>query len=523
MTDSNIPTGKDWDLALAKYGVIVPLVARILTPAEREAVRKQILAATHLFPGGQLKRIAPRTLREWVQFYKADNLHGLLPKPRKDKGVPRSIPPEVLEKAKALKTELPERSAETICNMLAASGGTPVARSTLNFHLKHLPKPAKGSAKAFRRFEHQRPNDCWQSDLSDGLWLQDPAEPGKTRKCYLHAFIDDHSRLVPHAQFYWRESLPALEDCFRQAIVKHGLPRMVYWDNGAVFRAQQLRKMAGRLGIEVVFSTPYAPEGRGKIERFFQTVKGAFYPEAKAAGLTTLEELNRFLAAWLERHYTERRHSETGMTPLARWEEGREGIRFPTPEELSDTFLWEEERVVRKTGDVSLCGNHYPVEAELVGQRVIIRFDPFDLSTVRVVHRGAVIATVAPAELVSRTFSKATPATPEQPKTLDSSKAFKDKLVGEHTGRQGEWGGAPRATPGMTAADFSDQVSGGLGGRVFEPEERREVEAFFARYAPIRPEVLSRALADAVLLKGLDRPVAYYLEAVKAAHRGGAA
>lgn len=523
MTDSFIPTGKDWDVALAKYGVIVPLVARILTNDEREAVRKQILAAAHLFPGAQVKRVAPRTLREWIQLYKADNLHGLLPKPRKDKGVPRAIPAEVLEKAKALKAELPERSAKTICNLLATDGGSPLARSTLNYHLKHLPKAPQGEAKAFRRFEHKRPNDCWQSDLSDGLWLPDPRDPSKTRKCYLHAFIDDHSRLVPHAQFYWRESLPALEDCFRQAIVKHGLPRMAYWDNGAVFRAHQLRRMAARLGIEVVFSTPYAPEGRGKIERFFQTVKGAFYPEAKAAGLTTLEELNRFLAAWLERHYAERKHSETGMTPLDRWEEGRDGIRFPTAEELADTFFWEEERVVRKTGDVTLCGNHYPVEAEYVGARVMVRFDPFDLSTVKIALRGTVIANVAPVELVSRTFSKATPATPEQPKTLDSSKAFKDKLVGERTERQGEWGGPPRSAPGLRASDFGEQLSGGLGGRVFAVEERHEIESFFARYAPIRPEVLHRALADAVLLKGLDRPLAYYLEAVKTAHRGGAA
>ena len=67
-------------------------------------------------------------------------------------------------------------------------------------------------------YEHARPNACWQSDLSDGLWLPDPTDPARHRKCYLHAFIDDHSRLIPHAAFYWRESLPALEDCFRQAI-----------------------------------------------------------------------------------------------------------------------------------------------------------------------------------------------------------------------------------------------------------------------------------------------------------------
>lgn len=528
MTEPTIPTGKDWDIALAKYGVIAPLVARDLEPAERDAVRRQILGSTHLFPDGKRVAVAPRTLRRWLQLYREQNLEGLLATARKDKGVPRAIPPEVLERAKALKAELPTRSAETICNLLALDGGAPVARSTINYHLKQLPKAAKDDAKAFRRYEHQRPNDCWQSDLSDGLWLPDPQDPEKLRKCYLHAFIDDHSRLVPHAQFYWRESLPALEDCFRQAILKNGLPRMVYWDNGAVFRAQQLRKMAARLGIEIVFATPYAPEGKGKIERFFGVVKAAFYPEAKAAGIQTLDELNRFFAAWLERHYTERKHSETGMRPVERWEAGREHVRFPTPEELADTFYWEEERLVRKTGDVALSGNHYPVSTHLVGQKVVVRFDPFDLGVVRIVHGGRVVENSAPAELVSRTFSKATPATPQESKTLASSRAMRDKLVGDRAEAQGSWGGARGQTPGktqlgMTAGDFTEQVSGGLGGRAFAPEELREIEVFFARYAPIQSEVLAQALSAAALLKGLDRPIGYYLDAVKSAHRGGRA
>lgn len=453
MPDPIDPAAKDWERALAKYGVIVPLVARVLEPAEREAVRRQILDATHQFPNGKHIRVAPRTLREWVQRYRAHNLEGLLPQGRKDKGKPRAIPPEVLARALALKAELPARSARAICDLLASEGGEPLSASTLGYHLRRVQAAPEQAPKAFRRFEHARPNDCWQSDLSDGLWLPDPQDPTRQRKCHLHAFLDDHSRLVPHAQFYWRESLPALEDCFRQAIVKHGIPRMVYWDNGAVFRATQLRKMAARLRVEIVFATPYAPEGKGKIERFFGVIKARFYPEAKAAGLTSLEDLNRFFAAWLERHYTDVVHSEIGGTPRARWEAGLEPVRYPTAEELADTFLWEEERFVRKTGDVSLAGNRYPVEPHLVGQRVMVRFDPFDLAEVKIVHRGVVVQNARPAELVARTFAKAVSTPPAPPRRLDSSAGFRERLVTEYVR-------APDVLHGSPSSPSAGQVVG---------------------------------------------------------------
>lgn len=510
-----------WDIALARYAVIAPLVCRNLESTERDELRKEILAAAHRFPGDRVRRVAPRTLREWCQLYRQRGIDGLRPGPRKDRGVPRAVPVAVIERAKALKSEIPARSSQAIADLLVAEGKGAVSPSTIGYHLRQAPLPPKpagegGSAKAFRRFEHPRPNDCWQSDMSDGLWLPDPADPGKNRKCYLHGFIDDHSRLAAHVQFYWRESLPALENCFRRAITKHGIPRMVYWDNGSAYRARQLRKMAARLGTEVVFATPYSPEGKGKIERFWGTLKGVFYPEAQAAGIQTLDELNAFLWAWLERHYTNRVHSQTGQSPIDRWEAGREHVRTITPEELADTFLWEEDRQVTKTGDVQLAGNRYPVPAEYVGQRVIVRYDPFDLAEVRVVLRGQLIGTFRPAQLISRTFSKAQPIE-ERPRMLDSAGAFKDGLVGKAAKRDATWAELAAGVPAtQTDAEFQTQMSALLAGRLFDDAERQALALFRRRYGP-RPELTDRAVADAVALKGTERPLAYYLDAVEAA------
>lgn len=512
----------EWELALAKFAVIAPLVCRQLNPAEYRAIRQEILAARHRFPGGRLKQVAERTLREWCQLYRQQQLAGLQRQGRKDKGVPRAVPPEVLARAQALKAELPDRSTRTICDLLAEPGQPPLAEATLNYHFRRagLDRQA-GAGKAFTRYEHARPNACWQSDLSDGLWLPDPTDPTRHRKCYLHAFIDDHSRLIPHAAFYWRESLPALEDCFRQAIAKYGLPEMVYWDNGSVFRAQQLRRLAARLRVQIVFATPYAPEGKGKIEKWFGGIKRRFFPEAQTAGLATLTELNQFFAAWLDSHYQRQVHSQTGQTPLERWEAGREQVRFATAKELADSFLWEEERLVRKTATVSLCGNHYPVDARLVGQRVILLFDPFDLVQVHLVHRGQRVGTASPQQLVARTYNQAQPRRPTPPpEPLASSRAFKDRLVSQAPPLPAGWQQLPLEFSGqLTVAEFMAHLQAGLGAaRPLSPEEQAEAEAFWRRHAPLQATSVTRALAAAVAAKGNDRHLSHYLEAIRHAH-----
>ncbi len=517
------PRSPDWERALAKYAVIAPLVCRDLPPDEREGVRKQILAAQHKFPGDKLVTVSPRTLREWCQIYRKVGISGLLPQPRKDRGKPRAVPQEVLDRAMALRRELPSRSAERICDMIAAPGQPPVSASTLNFHLARagLDRSQQLDPKTFRRFEHPRPNSCWQSDISDGIMLPDPTSPGQKRRCYLHGFLDDHSRLVPHAAFYWRESLPALEDCFRQAILKRGIPQMVYWDNGAVYRSQQLRRMAARLGVEIVFSTPYAPEGKGKIERFWGTCKSGFYPEAINAGIQTLDELNAFFWGWLDEQYQQKVHSSTGQTPLDRWEAGREYVRFATPEEVAEVFLWEEERVVRKTGTVALCGNHYPVPAHLVGERVMVRFDPFNLAEVKIAHRGQVVDVSKPQELVSRTYNKAVPHSRPEPGTLDSSKALRDRLANQSREQGPVRSIPPDDLDRLTSADLVAHVAAHLGpSRDLADDEKSAIADFWQRHAPLRGATVAKALQDAVAAKGSDRHVAFYLDAIRHAHWG---
>ena len=294
------------DFALACYAVIAPLVSRLLSAVERVRITAEILSTNHMFPEGRMRRVSRRSLNRWCDFYRhgrkneqgvvvtEPGLVALRPLPRADRGTPRVVDPALVDRAVELRRELPERTTGTLVELLKSEAREKglqelgLEEATLAYHLRQrnaTKKQLKLEGKAFPRYEHPRRNASWQGDWSQGILLPDPTNPNKTKLCHLHAFICDHSRYVVHAEFYFRQNLPCLEDCFRKAILHGGIPEMAYFDNGAVYQSKQVQRIAGRLQMQVVFATPYCPEGKGKIERWFKTCKESFYPEARRANL----------------------------------------------------------------------------------------------------------------------------------------------------------------------------------------------------------------------------------------------
>ncbi len=183
-----------------------------------------------------------------------------------------------------------------------------------------------------RKFEAELPNDCWQADCLHGPKVD---ADGRQRKAYLFAFIDDMSRLIPHAEFYLRENIESFLDCLMKALKKRGLPRKLYVDNGPSFRAQHLSHITASLGVALIHSKPYQPEGRGKIERWFKTVRMQFL-KMTPDGLS-LDELNKRLSQWVDTEYHNREHSSTKKTPLKRYVEHIHLIR-EAPAAMEDQF-----------------------------------------------------------------------------------------------------------------------------------------------------------------------------------------
>lgn len=395
MSDSIDPEERRVEIALFRYALILPMVRGEYEPGGKDRLRQQIAAGHFDIPGSTRRTVSIPTLARWERRYRKNGFEGLKPTPRGDQGEPRTISAATLDRAEALKREQPLRSARSIIQALGLDTTQPIAEPSLAPRTlrRQLARRNATTAqllqqqrpKPYRRFERSHFGDLWQGDAMHGPKLPDPAHRDQERQVFLFAFLDDHTRLIPHAQFYWNEQLPRLEDCFKRAILRYGRPLAIYVDQGKVYSSKQLDTICATLGVQRILGTPYYPEGRGKIERFFQFVQSDFLPELPKSSVATLHQLNESLLAWLEVVYHRKLHTETGQAPLDRYRQDDASATRPAdPTELRQAFLHRDERKVTKTAAFSFQGNAYRVAAYLRGQTIQLRYDPFDLTRLEV-------------------------------------------------------------------------------------------------------------------------------------------
>ena len=400
------------EIALFRYTLILPLIRGEYPPGGKDKLRQQIASRHYDIPYSSRRSVSTTTLARWEQLYQEHGFDGLKPQPRRDKGQSRALSPQTLDRAEALKRQQPFRSSRSIISILALDQTNPIpelhiAPRTLRRQLALRGATAaqlltQQRPKPYRRFERTHFGDLWQGDAMDGPYLPDPANPDHVRQTFLFAFLDDHSRLVPHAHFYWNTQLPRMEDCFKRAILCYGRPLAVYVDQGKVYTSKRLDMICATLGIQRILGTPYYPEGRGKIERFFQFVQSDFLPELPHSSVTTLPQLNESLLAWIEVVYQRKLHTETGQAPLERLRQDPALSTRPVdPLELRQAFLHRDQRKVTKTATFSFRRNRYRVPAYLRGQTVELRYDPFDLTRIEVWFNDTFLQVAEPDRIVT--------------------------------------------------------------------------------------------------------------------------
>jgi transposase InsO family protein len=402
---------------LRRYQIIVPLLEEGLVECEKRQVRRLIC---------DREGLSRRTLRRWVAAFKGQGFDGLLARERKDKGSCKAIPAEALKIAAELRQELPARSAQRVQQLLAAEGYK-VARSTLERQLRLQGlsgREIKAAQKQVvsRRFNRQRRNTLWQTDLKYGPYLPDPSHPGHKLRTYLIAIIDDATRMVVQAEFYANQKLPVLEDAFRKAILRCGTPDNLYLDNGKIFVSQWLRLACAKLRIRHLNTKAYSPESKGKIERFNRTVE-EFLQEAILEKVETLEQLNKLFRDWLSEGYNHRVHSAlAGKSPAEAFSQDTKPLRFASPEALREAFLWEKTPQVDKSGCISLNGLCYEVGVEYIRKKVVARYDPFDLTQIEIWMGGARKKVISPANFAEFNHNVKKPVT-------ELEKASQSKLL----------------------------------------------------------------------------------------------
>jgi len=504
-----------------RFAVIAPLVCRRLDEAERREIRRHILNTYFDAPDGERRLIAERTLRAWIARYRLHGFDGLKRIESRTAGAQSSIPEKLLQTAVDLRCELRSRSAKTILSILRAKGFdvSKVPRSTLNFQLnkRGATKERYASEKGtFQRFQKEHANDLWQADSSGGVWLPDPYNRGQTKMTRFISFIDDATRVVTHAQFFWDEQVPSLLDCFRKALLLRAKPRMIYTDNGPCYKSKAFASACAQLRIELRHAEQYTPEGKGKIERNIGTVKAGFYGEANRSGLTTLEDLNAFFAGWLEQEYHRCKHSALNMTPLERWQQDEEkGFTQPVePEAIRRALMLRETRKVNKrTALIQLENRMYQAGAELAGKKVEVLWQADrEVDEVEVWYGGKLVQTavaIAPGSNIDYSKRPQRERGPEVPSVLASSKEYRLALSSDH-----------RSVPLTTGGDYLAQsefekLFSRILDREWTEEDRAYLGGVFAELSPAREDFVESVLQKAAGVIGTGLHLRSYCDLLK--------
>jgi len=518
--------------ALFRYQVISPYLALDPPRGQRGVLLSQLAAKRYVGPDGEPFQVSAETIRKWVARYRARGLEGLRDKPHPLRGI-QALTPEQIELVCALRREVPERSLERI--IAIAEGMKLVAPGLLRRSTVHRVLQAHGlSARAARtpdtkdldRFEADGSNQLWQSDMLVGPWLPDPRRPGKSRRTYLYAFLDDHSRLLLHGRFSFRGDLPALELVFRRSLQKYGHVRRVYYDNGQTYRSHHMRHIVATLGIHrLIFTQPHRPMGHGKIEALNRFIRSAFLAELKACPIQTLDALNEAFNAWAEQDYNRRVHAETGQTPRDRWRAGSERIEWLDEQKLRQAFLWTEKRTPDKTGVFSLFGTEYQVGPELARRRVELRYDPEMLDLIEVWYKGQFVERLRPFQVHAH-------RRPRPAKAADVTSDVHRPLVADYLGHlvethraEGRVEPSPKALAAAARAEraAAEQAVVDLLAEHLEPAvvDEPAIRDYCQRFGPFDIEQCAQAIAP-LLSRGLtDQHISSYLHAIRRHHQQG--
>ena len=380
-------------IALFRYGLIAPLILETLPRGELTRRAEEIAGRAYDIPHSTRRTVSIDTLLDWALRYRRNGLEGLTPQPRQDRGQARVVDSQTATLIERLKRENPHRTGTSLLRQLASSQGqeqpTLSASTLYRFLRQHglttqqlLSEPTT----ARKKFEAQFANQIWQSDMLFGPWVERPG--GGKRQVFLQATLDDASRLIPHAQFYPDQGLDSFLDCLRHAIAARGVPVRLYMDNAKIYRSPQLARIAASIGILIVHTPPYQPEGRGKIERYFRSVREQFLADLDRKALLTLEQLNERLGQWIDGyHRTE--HSALQTTPLLRWQRDIEQIRqLPPATDLRRLFFHRVDRLVRRDSTFLLHNRFFEAPPQLAGKRIEVRFDPLERNQLEIYYEG---------------------------------------------------------------------------------------------------------------------------------------
>jgi len=352
--------------------------------AEGNTIRDRIRTVSQMpftDEDGHSRQFTWRTIETWLMRYNKHGVTALDNQTRSDKGRPRKVVLEALQEA--IEKVLPKLHGRTptrgaiyrLCieeGLLCRSQVAPNTFRRLVKQYEMLKPHSEVTNKHRLAFAKAHANEMWQADTLYGPYVHhDNGTPTQTR---LIAFLDDASRVCCHGQFFFAETVDTLIEALRAAFYKRGVPQSLYVDNGSIYTSKEIIQICARVGCLLHHAPVRDGAAKGKIERYFRTVREQFL--VRQLDLSSLEALNRAFTEWVEEHYNAQVHSILGMSPLDRFALDRNRIRFLPPNEANDElFFVEEERLVRADNTFSFKAVRFEAPRHLPDRTVQVRFE----------------------------------------------------------------------------------------------------------------------------------------------------
>ncbi len=363
-------------IALFRAQLIGPLLCRdVMSHGERSELLRELSALPVKPPGSPVSRMyAPTTLERWLYAYRKEGLNGLKPKRRCDSGHGQALCEQQRELLLAIRRERPAVSATLILRTLEADGRLPKKLITA-CTLRRLYKQegldrvslSQRAEQPRRRWQAARPNALWHADVCHGPAMR---IDGRSVPLRIHAILDDYSRYIVAIQACTTERESEMLALMVKAVRLNCLPDVLYLDNGPTYCGDALRTACGRLGVTLLHAKPYDAQARGKMERFWRTLREQCLSHLGA--MTSLHDVQVRLLAWLDRHYLATPHASLmGRTPLESYETMLEQRDLVSEQALRQALTVRGRRRIRRDGTLMVAGTLLELEQGFLSGKLV--------------------------------------------------------------------------------------------------------------------------------------------------------
>ena len=408
------------DFGLFKFSIIAPIINKTHNCRTISEYIGIVTSKKYEFKGKTYK-FSKSCIKNWYLSYKKNGLIALQTKTRSDKNKSRLLNNETILRIQELREQFPHITGTAIYNKLIEEDYICKKDASLTTILRFIKNNNLKAGQVCnierRMFEMENVNDCWQADTSAGPYI---IINGVKYKTYIIMFIDDKSRLIMGYDIFLNDNAINMQQVFKNAIKTYGKPKKLFVDNGGPYDNKQLALICATLGIELIHAKPYTPEAKAKQERLFRTIKDGWMRCSDWNQFNNLTDVRNSLSNFITKHYINKIHSTTKMSPNDRWHQEYKKVIFLDDDFIDRSFLHRTYNKVRKDRTISFKKEYYEVPFKYVGQTIELRYDPNNTSKLYLYENNEKIIDVCKVDKISNGKSK-------RKNTIDYSKVLNDE------------------------------------------------------------------------------------------------